>query len=225
MPKDWNGNKASTFKCLGASNHADHERQEYDYYATDPISAELLLEVEPDLDNIWECAVGEKHLANVFEKAGKLGRMSDIINRTDDERIEIIDFLAKPKGLLAKQETWDGDIVTNPPYAYALDFVKRALELVSEGRKVCMFLKLTFCEGKERKQFFLQNPPKTIYVSSSRITCAMNGEFYKPKMKDGKEVIGSDGKPVMEKQSSAVCYAWFVWEKGYKGDTILKWIN
>jgi len=24
---------------------------------------------------------------------------------------------------------------------------------------------------------------------------------------------------------SAVAYAWFIWEKGYKGDTIVKWIN
>ena len=31
--------------------------------------------------------------------------------------------------------------------------------------------------GKARKQFFLKNPPKTIYVCSSRLNCAMNGEF------------------------------------------------
>ena len=24
---------------------------------------------------------------------------------------------------------------------------------------------------------------------------------------------------------SAVAYAWYVWEKGYKGETIIKWIN
>lgn len=24
---------------------------------------------------------------------------------------------------------------------------------------------------------------------------------------------------------SAVAYAWFVWEKGFHGDTIIKWIN
>lgn len=24
---------------------------------------------------------------------------------------------------------------------------------------------------------------------------------------------------------SAVCYAWYVWEKGYKGDTIVRWID
>nr|DAL54124.1 MAG TPA_asm: adenine-specific methyltransferase [Caudoviricetes sp.] len=24
---------------------------------------------------------------------------------------------------------------------------------------------------------------------------------------------------------SAAAYAWFVWEKGYKGETIVKWFN
>jgi len=206
MEKDWNGNKASTFKCLGASNHTDHEREERDYYATDPIAAELLLQVE-ELDNIWECCAGQMHLGNVFEKYGKLGRATDIVNRDNDPRIKIKDFLKD--GLLCKKEVWDGDIVTNPPYKYAEEVVRKAIETVTEGHKVCMFLKLTFCEGQSRKLLFQEFPPKTIYVSSSRITCAMNGEF----IKDGK------------KQSSAVCYAWFVWVKGYKGNTVLKWIN
>lgn len=63
-----------------------------------------------------------------------------------------------------------------------------------------------FLEGKARKAFFEENPPKVIYVASGRLNCAKNGEF--------------DKYP-----SSAVAYAWFVFEKGYKGDTIVKWIN
>lgn len=47
MAKDWIGNKKSTFVTLGASNHTDKERQREDYYATDPIAARLLLDVEP----------------------------------------------------------------------------------------------------------------------------------------------------------------------------------
>lgn len=26
-------------------------------------------------------------------------------------------------------------------------------------------------------------------------------------------------------KSSAIAYAWFVWVKGYQGDTVIKWIN
>ncbi len=52
--------KESTFIRLGASNHAQKgTREENDYYATEPIAGHLLLEVEPELNNIWECACGK----------------------------------------------------------------------------------------------------------------------------------------------------------------------
>lgn len=87
-----------------------------------------------------------------------------------------------------------------------MEFIQKALSIIPKGRKVAMFLKLTFLEGQKRKDFFLHNPPKTVYVSASRLICAMNGDF--------------DKYP-----SSAVAYAWFVWEKGYAGDPVIKWIN
>lgn len=188
-----------TFTAIGASNHTDKERQTDDYYATEPKAAELLLEQENFHHTIWECACGEGHLAKVFQAHGHEVIATDLIYRGYGDP-EPLDFL---------QETLDdfeGDIVTNPPYKYAFEFVQRALESVKPGRKVAMFLKLQFLEGKSRKEFFLKNPPKTVYVSSSRLICAMNGEFSKY-------------------PSSAVAYAWFVWEKGFKGDPVIKWIN
>lgn len=38
MTKDWTGNKNSIYKCLGASNHTEEERETNDYYANRPIS-------------------------------------------------------------------------------------------------------------------------------------------------------------------------------------------
>lgn len=198
--KDWVGNKNSVFKTLGASNHCDHDRAEHDYYATEPKAAELLLEVEPDLINVWECACGEGHLAEVFDRHNALGYATDLIHRGYHKQEGTLDFLA------CKFTEWYGDIVTNPPYKYAKEFVEKALELATDGRKVCMFLKITFLEGKARKELFKKYPPKVVYVSSSRLKCALNGDF---------DNTGS----------SAAAYAWFVWEKGYKGDTIIKWIN
>jgi hypothetical protein len=69
-----------------------------------------------------------------------------------------------------------------------------------------MFLKLTFLEGKKRKSLFQQSPPARVWVSSSRLLCAMNGDL---------ESIGG----------SATAYACFIWEKGYHGDTVVKWFN
>ena len=43
---DWTGNSNSIYKTLGASNHTDKERQNEDFYATEPKAAKLLLELE-----------------------------------------------------------------------------------------------------------------------------------------------------------------------------------
>lgn len=198
MGKDWTGNNKSIYTCLGASNHALEDRQPEDYYATDPKAAELLLEVEPELNNIWECACGEGHLAKVFDNANKLGLATDKVYRGYGN-LNPIDFLTW-------DDCWNGDIVTNPPYKYAQEFIEKALEVIDEGNKVCMFLKVTFLEGKARKEFFKKHPPKKIYVCSGRIPCAKNGDFEKY-------------------PSSAIAYAWFVWEKEHKGKTVVEWIN
>lgn len=201
MSKDWTGNAQSVFKCLGSSHHTQEERQREDYYATDPIAARLLLDVEAFEGKIWECACGEKHLAKVFEEAGFEVRSSDLVNRCGNE---VFDFLG-----IENCKPWDGHIITNPPYKYATEFIYKALSLIADGYKVAMFLKVTFLEGKSRKRLFAEFPPKIIYVSSSRINCAKNGDFSWLRTTGG----------------SPVAYAWYVWEKGYKGDTIVKWIN
>ena len=98
-------------------------------------------------------------------------------NHSDKERQSHDYYATEPKATELLLAEFDGDIITNPPYKYALQFVEKALERVKPGRKVAMFLKLQFLEGKSRKAFFLKHPPKTVYVSSSRLICAMNGDF------------------------------------------------
>jgi hypothetical protein len=200
MKKDWTGNKKSIFATLGASSHTNNERQTDDYYATDPIAVEHLLQLESFSKNIWECAVGEGHLANVLIDKGHHVKCSDIVKRY--EGAETLDFLST-------DVKFNGDIITNPPYKFATEFILIALDVIPEGNKVAMFLKVQFLEGKARKKLFTTHPPKTVYVSSSRILCAKNAEFDKMKMGGG----------------SAVAYAWFVWQKGYQGETTLKWFN
>ena len=68
-----------------------------------------------------------------------------------------------------------------------------------------MYLKIQFLEGKARRELFEKYPPKYIYVNSERQICALNNDFESIK-------------------SSAICYCWFIWEKGYKGDSIVRWI-
>lgn len=201
--KDWTGNQNSIYKVLGASNHTDKERETHDFYATEPKALELLLELETFSPNVWECACGQGHLSEVLKNHGYKVKSSDIVDR-GYPGTEVIDFLKASKDDVKLDAP--RDIITNPPYKYAKEFVRHALDVSMDGTKVAMFLKVQFLEGKARKELFVKYPPKTIYVSSSRLICAMNGEFEKY-------------------PSSAVAYAWFVWEKGYKGNTIVRWFN
>lgn len=198
--KDWTGNKNSIYKTLGASNHTEKEREENDYYATEPKAIEWLMTLENLNSNIWECAVGGGHLADVLIQHGYNVKCSDIVKRCNYS--EIIDFLET-------DVKYDGDIVTNPPYKFAKEFIEKAISIVNDGNKVAMFLKIQFLEGKARKQLFEAYPPKTIYVSSSRLLCAKNADF------DGMKAGGG----------SAVAYAWFVWQKGFTGKTTVEWFN
>lgn len=197
MAKDWTGNRASVFKTLGASNHTDTDRQREDYYATEPRATELLCQLEHFDGPILEPSCGEGHISEVLKAAGYDVTSRDIIDRGYGE---VADFLA------IDNLSWHGNIITNPPYRYAQEFVEKALRIIPEGKKVCMFLKLTFLEGKARKHLFRAAPPQVVYVASGRLKCAMNGDF---------DSIGG----------SAAAYAWFVWQKGYKGEPVIRWFN
>lgn len=201
MEKDWTGNRKSTYITLGASNHTEKVREVNDFYATDPIAIDALLRGGVILNHkIWECAAGQGHLSKRLMEYGYEVRSTDLIDRGYGEGG--IDFLSTT-------ETWDGDILTNPPYKYAKEFVEHAMELIPDGRKVFMFLKLQFLEGKGRATLFEKYPPKTVYVSRSRILCAKNGLFDEMRAAGG----------------SAVAYAWYEFQKGYKGVSVIKWIN
>ena len=198
MPKDWTGTKNSAFKQLGASSHCEEEREENDFYATDPSSIDDLLKYETFDKNIWECAVGQGHLAERLKKYGCTVKGTDIIDR-GYPGTKIVDFLNE-------KYDFEGDIITNPPYKYCSEFILNALDSIPKGHKVAMFLKLQTLEGQKRyEEIYSKYPPKTIYIYSKRKNCAKNGEFEKY-------------------PSSAVCYAWFIWVKGEYGVTELKWI-
>jgi len=195
--KNWTGNGNSIYKTLGASNHTSKDREQHDYYATDPKAGELLLELE-NFNDILEPSCGEGHLSKVFLQKGIEVTSSDLVNRGYGIEKDFFDY-----------KEWNGDIVTNPPYKYAQKFVEHALNIIPNGNKVAMFLKLQFLESKGRKNLFVNTPPKTLYVTSSRLLCAKNADF----------------KGMRKSGGSAVAYGWFLWEKGFDGNTKIEWFN
>ena len=190
--RDWVGG-ASVRNCNIRFPDADPN----DYYATEPRATELLLEKEKFSRTVWEPACGEGHISKVLEANGYSVTSTDLVERGYGRGG--VDFLKTPAN-----GNVDADIITNPPYKHAKDFVEHALATVAPGRKVAMFLKLTFLEGQSRRELFRDNPPKKVYVASGRLQCGKNGDF---------------------SGASMVAYAWFVWEKGYFGPIIVEHIN
>ena len=198
--KDWTGNSKAVYSTLAASNHSETIRESNDYYATPPKAVEELLKREQFNHYVWECAVGGGHIADVLKEYGYKVKSSDIIDRGYSDT-EIADFLFTERD----KNDFSRDIITNPPYSIATEFVKHALDISMDATKVAMFLKIQFLESKKRYELFKEYPPKRVYVFVNRVNCGKNGVF-------GKE-------------SSAVCYCWFVWEKGFKGKPTIDWIE
>lgn len=221
--KDWTGNKKSIWSTLAANNHSEAERETNDFYATDPKALELFLDkINEDgielHNDIWECACGTGNLSKVLKKRGYNVFSTDLIDRGFGHGgIDFLDIFPLTRAIPQdgyvfyptsfKEETayFRYDILTNPPYKYALDFVKHSLDILENGYYAIFFLKIQFLEGKARKKFFENYPPKYVYIHSERQKCPINNDFSKL-------------------NSSAVCYAWFIWQKGWKGEPIIRWI-
>lgn len=187
--------KRDSINTLGASNHSKKERSILDYYGTDPRATRALLGVEKFNNNVWEPTSGHKLIVRELKAENYTVKASDIFDYGNGA--EIIDFLDY-KG------TFEGDIVMNPPYYDAEEFVSKAISVVKDGAKVAAFLRLLFLEGQGRyERLFSKHPPKKIYVFSKRQVCSKVDDFT---------------------EGSAVAYCWIIWEKGFSGNPEVRWI-
>lgn len=177
----------------------DAVREENDFYATNPKAMEVALPFMKTIGlnkKVWECACGQGHLSEVLKKNGYDVVSSDLIDR--GYGIGEINFLNCTK-------PWSGDIITNPPFKYAEEFVEHGMSLIEDGNKLVFFLKVQFLESKRRKLMFEKHPLKYLLVYSERQQCAKDADFE-------------------HLNATTQCYCWFVFEKGYKGLPQIMWI-
>jgi len=184
----------------GIGGNHNSKREKDDYYATPPRAINDLIS-KVDLNaNVWEVACGGGHLSERLKSFGHIVKSTDLVDRGYNDFDGQLDFINSPT------EKFDGDIVTNPPYKLATEFVEKSLDSVNMGGKVCMFLKIQFLEGQKRyEQLYSKGGLKYVLVYSKRISTAKNADFDKYK-------------------TTAMCHAWFVWEKGYKGLPNIDWV-
>lgn len=195
-------NKLGARSLVGDS--ANRDRVEKDYYATPHESTMALLNVDDFDGTVLEPCVGGGHIADVLLTHSNVDNVIgvDIVHR-GWEGTNVADFFE------FDPNTKIDHIVTNPPYSMAQRFLEKSMDTVSQNGKVAMFLKIQFLEGKARKEMFKKYPPKKVYVFSERQNPLRNGS-----------PVDENGK----KWSSTMCFAWFVWEKGFDGKPQIEWI-
>lgn len=153
MGKDWTGNSASVFKGIGASNHADGERANLDYYATSGLAIDKLATKFEIPQQVWEPCCGEGHLSERLKELGHDVFSTDIVDRGYGS---VLDFLS----LEAYEHRDEFEcILTNPPYKMVSECILRALELLPDGGYACFFLKTTALEGRKRYEQIYKNTP------------------------------------------------------------------
>ena len=181
------------------------KREENDYYATPPSSTEALLEKVRFKGSFLEPCVGGGHIAEVIKEhyPNEVLYGMDLVDR-GYPKTNVADFLEYD----FKEQKFD-NIVTNPPYSLAQEFLEKGMTVLNNNGKIAMFLKIQFLEGAKREKMFKKYPPRYVYVFTKRQNPWRNG---KP--------IDEKGKP----WSGTMCFAWFVWEKGFKGEPIVRWI-
>ena len=186
------GSKAS---IIAGGNQGN--REEHDFYPTPPNATESILKLEKLNGSIYECACGDGAISKVLKEfyPNQPVFSSDLIDRGyGNVGIDFLTFDYMGKKF--------DNIITNPPYRFATEFVKRALSMSNE--KVLMLLKIQFLEGNKRQELFRNSPLKKVYVFSKRLNINKNG-------------IGT-------KNSTMICFAWFVWDKNYAGKPEIDWV-
>jgi hypothetical protein len=168
-------------------------RQKDDFYPTPDTAIRPLLNREAFLGEVWEPACGDGAISKVLQEHGYKTISTDLNDWGYGESRR--DFLME---VVAPTH----NIVTNPPYKLAQEFIQHAIDL--EVYKHCWLLRLSFLEGVKRfNELFAKNQPSRIYVFSKRVT-----------------MWRGDEEP---RGTGTTCYAWFVWE-GRSFSTEVDWI-
>jgi hypothetical protein len=193
----------SVYKMLGSTAHSKNPRHPSDLYCTPPAVIQTFLQsIDFKLSkNIWEPFAGMGHISETL-KANKYNVKSTDLHDWGYEDS------TSGKNFLDINDQWRYDILSNPPYSIAGKVIDKALSVVPDGRYVIMLLRSNFYEGK-RKGLLERHPVKYIYQSITRIQCAIGGDF----------------EAMQNRGGAAISFSFFVWQKGYKGETIARRFN
>jgi hypothetical protein len=179
----------------GSHSFADRQR---DLYETPACAIEALLRVERLPHWIWEPAAGRGAIVNVLRDRGHAVVASDIHDYGFALHF-VGDFLAATKAPAGTE-----CILTNPPYQIANEFADHALDLAP---KVYLLLRLAFLESVRRTEVLEHRGLARVHVFRNRLPFLHRDGWAGPKA------------------SSAIPFAWYVWNRNHHGSTTINRIS
>lgn len=187
-----------------AGGNSSTEKADNDFYATDPKTVRIFLDesydIFKDVSKIHEPCCGQGHLSKVLEEYFECKiQNTDLIDRGFGEgNVDYLNTYFKGNADL---------IITNPPFSLMNEFIEKGIQ--DTNRFLVLLGKIQTLETKERKRILENTPLKYVFVHSKRQATWKNGEPLDP-----------NGK----KWATTMCLAWFVWDKEYYGEPIIKFL-
>jgi len=193
-------NGVNNLQRLNGKEMVEDQRQAEDFYPTHPAITQMLLDREELEGTIWEPACGRGDMSEVLIDRGYDVFSTDLIDRGYGKGG--IDFLDDAQ--ISRFGEFD-NIVTNPPFKLATDFVLQAKKIAQ--KKICILNSTMFLDGIKRYEMWMDEdfPLKTMYQFSGRVAFRKN------------EIVD-------QSQCGLIPWAWFLFEKGHVGDATIRWI-
>ena len=160
-----------------------------DLYETPPCATIALMRAELLPLSVWEPAAGRSAIVNVLRGRGHQIVASDIFDYGN------LDFVADFM-TVTQPPAGCGCILTNPPFQIVNKFIAHALDL---SPRVIMLARLALLESVARTEILEYRNLARVHFFRNRL----------PMMHRD----GWDGP----RASSAVAYAWFVWDRDHRG--------
>lgn len=175
-----------------------------DLYETPPVAVHALLANEDVPQAIWEPCCGPGSIVRELRATGRQVYATDLVDyASPDQDCHGWDFLMERQPPLGVEA-----IVTNPPFKNANEFVQHALSLCP---KVMMLLRLAFIESDRRGPILDNGHLARVHVFRNRL----------PMMhRAGQGIVEAE-----KRTSSAMAFAWFVWDRKHSGPIELRRIS
>lgn len=174
------------------------ERHADDWYVEPRWVSQRLFQVELFPGGVWDPACGGGNIVKEARAAGLEAVGSD----------KVIRFTHAHKwDFLVSGRASHPNIVCNPPFGIATQFIEHALSL--DPWKVAMLLPSNWVQGDKRSRWLQSTPLKTIYFITPR-----------PSMPPG-DFLEAGGKA----GGGTTDFAWFIWERGHRYAPMVSWLR